>query len=195
MAIFDDDTLISSDYAKLGRGHAERLVPMIAKLPERGKADAILVNCGPGSFTGLRVGISAAKALALAWGVPVHGYNCLHLIAAMALAENDSLKNVDVAMHGGHGEFFVQSFDKNGVPISDMASLKPDAALRQLGTFIAGSGSENLADLGDDITALPLWPDARHILQLPQAARALPAEPVYGRAPDAKPVAAQQKIV
>uniref|UniRef100_UPI00359301A6 tRNA (adenosine(37)-N6)-threonylcarbamoyltransferase complex dimerization subunit type 1 TsaB n=1 Tax=Blastomonas sp. TaxID=1909299 RepID=UPI00359301A6 len=68
VALFERDALIASDHAVLGRGHAERLIPMIAALPERGRADTILVNCGPGSFTGVRVGLAAARALALAWG-------------------------------------------------------------------------------------------------------------------------------
>ena len=67
VALFEDNALIASDYGEIGRGHAERLIPAIALLPDRGKADRILVNCGPGSFTGVRVGISAARALALAW--------------------------------------------------------------------------------------------------------------------------------
>ncbi|WP_164117707.1 tRNA (adenosine(37)-N6)-threonylcarbamoyltransferase complex dimerization subunit type 1 TsaB [Sphingorhabdus sp. Alg239-R122] len=194
VALFDGDKLIAGNYAKLGRGHAERLVPMIAALPGNGKADAIIVNCGPGSFTGLRVGLSAAKALGLAWSVPVTGYNCLGLVAIMALVQQDGVDGVDVAMHGGHGEFFVQPYAPDGKAAGELASLTPEiAAARLQYNLIAGSGSEKLVSLCDNARALSLWPDARQAMRLPEHARALPAEPVYGRAPDAKPMAQQAK--
>ena len=81
VALFDNGDLIASDYQEIGRGHAERLIPMIAALPDNGRAKRIIVNCGPGSFTGVRIGLSAAKALALAWNSEVSAYQCLHLVA------------------------------------------------------------------------------------------------------------------
>lgn len=195
-AVFDDGVLVSGDYVKLGRGHAERLIPMIQSLPDNGKADAILVNSGPGSFTGLRVGLSAAKALALAWNAPVSGYNSLALVAAMALADNTDAENVDIAMHGGHGEHFVQHFGAKAEPLNDMQSLKPDAAAERVRSkLIAGSSAETIAALTGNSTPLPLWPDARSAFLLPARARDLPAEPVYGRAPDAKPMAQKPATV
>ncbi len=189
-AVFDDGVLVSGDYAKLGRGHAERLIPMVSELPGNGQADAILVNCGPGSFTGLRVGLSAAKALALAWDVPVSAYNSLALVAAMALEQNPDSACVDIAMHGGHGEHFVQYFCTDGEPVNEMQSLKPEAAARRIQSrLIAGSSAQAIASLTENTTALPLWPDARSAFLLRSTARNLPAEPVYGRAPDAKPMA------
>ena len=68
-ALFDGAKLLDGRCETIGRGHAERLVPMIAELPDKGRADRILVSLGPGSFTGVRIGLAAARALGLAWGV------------------------------------------------------------------------------------------------------------------------------
>ncbi len=86
-ALFDGTTLVDGRFELLHRGHAERLVPMIAELPGKGRADRILVSLGPGSFTGVRIGLAAARALGLAWGSEVLGYPTLALVAAMAQAE------------------------------------------------------------------------------------------------------------
>ncbi len=77
VALFDQDILLSGDFRKLGRGHAEHLVPMIAALPDRGRAARIAVALGPGSFTGVRVGLAAARALALVWQAELVGYSTL----------------------------------------------------------------------------------------------------------------------
>ena len=100
VALFEGDLLIASDYAAIGRGHAEKLIPAIAQLPDRGKADKILVNCGPGSFTGVRIGISAAKALALAWGAEIHGYSCLALVAAQAQKQLETVREPASGLRG-----------------------------------------------------------------------------------------------
>ncbi|HZV57482.1 MAG TPA: tRNA (adenosine(37)-N6)-threonylcarbamoyltransferase complex dimerization subunit type 1 TsaB, partial [Sphingobium sp.] len=73
IALFAGEDLLGAHHAELGRGHAEALLPAIAALPGGGRADAILVDTGPGSFTGVRVGIAAATALGFAWGAPVRG--------------------------------------------------------------------------------------------------------------------------
>ncbi|WP_017671707.1 tRNA (adenosine(37)-N6)-threonylcarbamoyltransferase complex dimerization subunit type 1 TsaB [Blastomonas sp. AAP53] len=196
VALFDGAHLLASDHAVMGRGHAERLVPMIAGLPGRGRAQAILVNCGPGSFTGVRVGLAAARALALAWSVPVSGYSTLRLIAAMALDQTPGAAGVDVVMTGGHGEYFTQSFDGMGEPVAALESLTPDAALAACAqALVAGSMAEALVAArggseGGGGEALALLPDARKALLLPASARALPADPLYGRGADAKPMAA-----
>lgn len=191
VALFDGDRLLASDHALLGRGHAERLVPMIAALPGRGRADAILVNCGPGSFTGVRVGLAAARALALAWDVPVSGYSTPALIAAMARAGLATPAAVDVVMTGGHGEYFVQSFAADGRATGALASLTPDAAVAACGhALVAGTMAGPLVAARGHGTALPLAPDARCALLLEAALRDLPPDPVYGRAADAKPMAA-----
>ena len=186
VALFEHDTMLAGDWRRLGRGHAEHLVPMIAALPGRGKADRIAVALGPGSFTGVRVGLAAARALALAWDAELLGYPTLHLIAAMARAERPD-EPVAVAMPGGHGEWFVQSFDEQGKTLSPLASLKPAQAAEQVREcLVAGGEAEALVALRGSGDALPLLPDARAFALLPQAVLTVEVHPLYGRAPDAR---------
>src|ERR1700712_731470 len=96
VALIEDGRVVAPMHEIVGRGHAERLVPMIAELPRGGRADAILVDVGPGSFTGIRVGIAAARGLGLGWGIPVHGYSSLALIAAAAFAADPALDRLAV---------------------------------------------------------------------------------------------------
>ena len=105
IALFEGGEEVAHDHRVLGRGHAETLVPMIADLPGKGRAERILVSLGPGSFTGVRIGIATARALGFAWSAHVLGYPTLALVAAMAEAEG--APEVTVCMTGGHGEWFV----------------------------------------------------------------------------------------
>lgn len=188
VALFEDGALIASDYAEIGRGHAETLIPAIAGLPNRGKANKILVNCGPGSFTGVRIGISAAKALALAWGANIHGYNCLTLIAAQALDQLHQPQPVCVATLAGHGEYFVQNFSGSGDSLGDFASFTPEQAVHQVkADVIAGSAAAELAQLAGADIHFPILPNAAHISLLASDMKKMPAKPNYGRKPDAQP--------
>ncbi|KQN24890.1 tRNA threonylcarbamoyladenosine biosynthesis protein TsaB [Sphingomonas sp. Leaf33] len=186
VALIDGERVVAHRHIVVDRGHAERLVPMIAELPDGGRADAILVDCGPGSFTGVRVGIAAAIGLGIGWGVPVSGYSSTALIAAAGLADNMDWESLAVVLEGGHGELFVQPYDRPLAPAGALASLKPDAALGVIGARPAiGSGVRRLGESAG-VDALP---DAARAILLPPALRTLPPRPIYGRAPDAKPQA------
>lgn len=188
VALFAGRTLRAGELRMLGRGHAEQLVPMIAALPDRGRAERIAVDVGPGSFTGIRVGLAAAKALALAWDCELVGYGALALVAAMARAQAEASEvSVDVAMSAGHGEWFVQSFAADGTALAAVASLSPEeAAASGTATIVAGSQAEALAALRASPRTLPLWPDARAFALLDAAALHRYPRPAYGRAPDAR---------
>ncbi|VWX57511.1 tRNA (adenosine(37)-N6)-threonylcarbamoyltransferase complex dimerization subunit type 1 TsaB [Sphingorhabdus sp. 109] len=188
VALFENGALIAASYAEIGRGHAEKLVPAIAKLPDRGKADKILVNCGPGSFTGVRIGISAAKALALAWGSDIHGYNCLALVAAQALDQLEQPEPICVAMLAGHGQYFVQNYCANGKPAGDFASLTPEQAVQEVrADVIAGSAATELATLAGSKRDISILPNAAHIFLVAEDMKNMFPKPDYGRKPDAKP--------
>ncbi|APE28269.1 tRNA (adenosine(37)-N6)-threonylcarbamoyltransferase complex dimerization subunit type 1 TsaB [Aurantiacibacter gangjinensis] len=188
-ALFEDGALVDGFCEVLGRGHAERLVPMIAELPDRGRADRILVSLGPGSFTGVRIGIAAARALGLAWGAEVLGYPTLELVCARS--RQHTPRAITVCMNGGHGEYFMQNFDADGQAEDAVQSLSPeDAAKPARHDVIAGNRAKELAALlGDDRLALELLPDANFANLLHETRLITDLSPIYGRAPDAKPQA------
>jgi len=187
VALIDAGAVIARTHDVVGRGHAERLIPMIADLPDGGRADRILVDCGPGSFTGVRVGIAAARGLALGWGAEIAGFSSLPLIAAAAFSERPT-HDIAVVMEGGHGEVFMQAFSADLSPRTDMVSLRPDAALAALaGRRAVGNGVRWLAALDPALDFTEALPDAAAAILLPDSLTALPPSPIYGRAPDAKP--------
>ncbi len=185
VALFEDGSLIDARHELLGRGHAERLVPMIAELPEKGRADEIRVSLGPGSFTGVRIGLAVARALGVAWGTPVRGYPTLALIAAMARGVDG--RAITVCMTGGHGEWFMQDFGADGLPLNEVVSLPPNAAAaREAQEILAGSKAEELGERLQVDPAPVRLPDARHALALPDILLRETLSPLYGRPPDAK---------
>jgi len=186
VALIDaDGTVLEERHEVVGRGHAERLVPMIAELLDGRRPGSILVDCGPGSFTGVRVGLAAAHGLAIGWGVPLLGYSSLALLVA-ASGEAEAA----AALQGGHGELFVQSYGGDPLqPLDMLRSLAPrEAAESVRAELVVGSGAEALVMArghGRWRDALPRAADAR---LLPSALRKLAPRPIYGRAPDARPM-------
>jgi tRNA threonylcarbamoyl adenosine modification protein YeaZ len=180
-ALFDDggECIAQADEV-IGRGHAERLVPMIQEMLEGSTASHILVGVGPGSFTGIRVGIAAAHGLAIGWDAEIAGMSSLALIAAGAPAP------VAVAVRGGHGELFVQQFHGLGSP-SLLLNLPPaEAAAAISADLVLGTGAADLVEARGSGEARDAWPTASKALQLPEGLRTLAPRPVYARAPDAR---------
>ena len=186
VALFEDGALAAGSYRVIGRGHAEQLVPMIAELPGKGRADRIAVSLGPGSFTGVRIGVAAARALGLAWRVEVLGYPTLALVAAMARATHPG--PVTVCMTGGHGEWFVQDFGADGLPEHDLRSQTPAEAQHDIHYSVAaGSRARELLMFdGVGMVTLDLLPDARSFALLPHSLVSRSLAPLYGRPPDAR---------
>ena len=185
VALFEGDSLLAHDHRELGRGHAEQLVPMIAALPDKGRAERIRVSLGPGSFTGVRIGIATARALGIAWGAEVIGYPTMALVAAMA---RNHAPAVAAAMNGGHGEIFCQQFDAKGAVELALASLTPKEAGEYItADLVAGSQAEQLVALRGFGSAMSLLPDARLVTLLAETCFTHDLRPIYGRPPDAKP--------
>ncbi|WP_307118005.1 tRNA (adenosine(37)-N6)-threonylcarbamoyltransferase complex dimerization subunit type 1 TsaB [Sphingomonas kyeonggiensis] len=191
VALLDGTTVIAAAHEVVGRGHAERLVPMIAALPGQGRAARILVDVGPGSFTGVRVGLAAALGLSIGWGAEVRGYSSLALLAASGFAGNADMPQLAVVLEGGHGEVFMQAFHSQ--PFGEdgpFRSLVPAAALEALaGRPAFGSGVRHLAPLAEGLDLRETLPSAADARLLAPGFTTLPARPIYGRAPDAKTLA------
>ena len=182
-ALFDGSgTCIARRDELIGRGHAERLVPMIAELLEGRSPTRIIVGVGPGSFTGIRVSIAAAHGLAIGWGAELAGMSSLALIASA-----ESGREVAVAVIGGHGELFVQEFSSSGDSSSELRNLSPEmAAAATKSALVIGSGASQLVEARGWGEAREAWPSAANALRLSESLRNLPAKPVYARAPDAR---------
>ena len=194
IALFDGDTLLARDHRVLGRGHAEHLIPMIAELPDKGRADRILVSLGPGSFTGVRVGLAAARALGFAWASPVLGYHTLQLVhLGVDLPEPQPLT---VCMNGGHGEWFVQNFAANGTAQNNERSLTPDQVQAEgtHGLIVGNRAKECAALFEDERIAIEALPDAGNALRLAESHLSEDLSPIYGRAPDATPQKVAQTL-
>jgi len=189
VALLEDGAPIGRFHKIVGRGHAEALLPAIAALPDGGRADGIAVDVGPGSFTGVRIGIAAARALALAWAIPVHGYSSPSLIAATAAAHHPG-GPIAVTITGGHGELFWQCFESDGLTPRTAIASTPIADLAQdiEADSFYGTGAEALVTARGAGAAVALYPDAADyalIAGLPP----LPPSPIYGRGADAMTLA------
>jgi tRNA threonylcarbamoyladenosine biosynthesis protein TsaB len=186
VALFDGSGRCIAQVDELiGRGHAERLVPMIAQVLDGRRPTEILVGVGPGSFTGIRVAIAAAHGLSIGWNAKLSGMSSLALLAA-----GNEEDEVATAVAGGHGELFVQEFahDSPTAPVN----LPPEqAAAVTKASLVVGSGAKRLVDARGWGEAIEMLPSAANALRVALAFRDLAPKPIYARAPDARvPVAA-----
>ncbi|SLN19515.1 tRNA (adenosine(37)-N6)-threonylcarbamoyltransferase complex dimerization subunit type 1 TsaB [Oceanibacterium hippocampi] len=202
VAIVEDGRVLAHRTRLGARGQAEALMPMVeAVRADAGLAfaalDRLAVTVGPGSFTGLRIGLAAARGLALATGLPLVGVTTLRAIERAARADRNDPRPLVVALDARRGEIYLQSFDANGRPLGDALAIAPRraAALLPDGQVLAaGSGAALLAAAHGAlaITCLDgiLEPDARWVARYaaslpPPRTGEVPA-PLYLRAPDAK---------
>ncbi|OYW60796.1 MAG: tRNA (adenosine(37)-N6)-threonylcarbamoyltransferase complex dimerization subunit type 1 TsaB [Rhizobiales bacterium 17-65-6] len=198
----DADTVVAGDSLFMDRGHAEALVPMVEQVLtgarlEFSAIDRIAVTVGPGSFTGLRVGLSAARSFALAAGKPAVGVTTLAALAAPFLALDDSTP-VLAAIDARHGHVFMQVFGTGGRTLVSprIAAVKDAARAAAMGAVrLVGSGAALVAEAWPPGEVAPALvetlavPDVAWVARLGAAADPATAEPrpLYLRSPDAKP--------
>ncbi|HEU0070634.1 MAG TPA: tRNA (adenosine(37)-N6)-threonylcarbamoyltransferase complex dimerization subunit type 1 TsaB [Alphaproteobacteria bacterium] len=198
-AVWQDGELRAQEFAAMARGQSEALMPMIARvmaLANVGFADlaGIGVTNGPGAFTGLRIGLAAARAMALASAKPAIGVTTLEAIAAAANIAGELV----VAIDAKREDLYLQRF-ANGAPAESPYAALPGAFVAPAGPYaLAGDGAARLFETLPQETrarvsllAEPRLPDAAVVARL--AAERLAAgvdiaspRPLYLRPPDAK---------
>jgi len=202
-AVLDtEDGRVASETLPMLRGHAEALVPLIGRVMRQADMpysalDRIAVTTGPGSFTGLRVGISAARGIALAANKPAIGLTTLATFAAPYLAQ-DSKTGVTVAIDARHQQVYLQVFGPGGrtlvapriAGIADAVRAAAHGPTRIVGTaanmLAAAWPAEGPAPI---LVAESRAPDiiwvGRLAVATPESSGA--PKPLYLRAPDAQP--------
>ena len=203
-AVLDTEAgrLVAQESQSMKRGHAEALMPLIARVMKQagvafGRLDRIAVTRGPGSFTGLRVGLSAARGIALAAGKPVVGLTTLTAYAA-PIVSADSEHPVISAIDARHDHVYFQVVSGDGGPLMAPGVVTIEEALgasRFGAPHLVGNAARILADRWPADAPPPIEVDARPAPDIAWVAwlgaavtpDTAPARPYYLRAPDAKP--------
>ena len=194
--------IVAAESRVMVRGHAESLIPMIARVMaaagiEFGELDRIAVTVGPGSFTGLRVGIAAARGIALAAGKPAIGLTTLSGYAAPHIAADDT-RSVAAVIDARHEHVYLQVFGPGGrtVVAPRIAPLREAVLAALTGSArVVGSGADLITASWPRTEAPPAVVDQRGAPDIDWIARLgaaapdphAPLKPLYLRPPDAQP--------
>jgi len=198
----DEGGIVAGESLPMVRGHAEALMPLIARLMQKAglalpEIDRIVVTTGPGSFTGLRVGIAAARGIALAINRPAVGLSTLSAYAAPHLAADDTVPVV-AAIDARHAHVYLQVFGPGGRTLTAPRLATLREAVQAAGvtpSCIVGSAAQSVAAALSTGDATPISIDARPAPDVAWVARMgavvaeaqSPPKPQYLRAPDAQP--------
>jgi tRNA threonylcarbamoyladenosine biosynthesis protein TsaB len=196
-AVLADGVARARRFEAMARGQSEKLVPMAAQvLAEAGltvaELDLLAVTVGPGAFTGLRIGLAAARALALASGLKLAGVTTTEAVAHNVPECERQGRTVLVVLDSKREELWVQAFGADLAPLGDIRAALPEqaAALVNGPVVLAGDAAGLVAPLlpGATLSTALGWPDAAVVGRLAaerfRAGTALPAEPLYLREAD-----------
>jgi tRNA threonylcarbamoyladenosine biosynthesis protein TsaB len=201
-AVFDTEAgVVAGETLPMVRGHAEALMPQIARVMaaagiDFGALDRIAVTIGPGSFTGLRVGISAARGIALAAGKPAIGLSTLAALAAPHVAARAD-QTIIAAIDARNEQVYFHVFAPNGKTIVAPRLVRVRAAVRSVPvgpTIITGSAAALVAAHWPSGSPAPhveehAAADIGWVARLGAAAQdeGTAPKPLYLRRPDARP--------
>jgi tRNA threonylcarbamoyladenosine biosynthesis protein TsaB len=203
-AVLDTEAnkLIAQESQAMKRGHAEALMPLIARVIAQSAVtfaglDRIVVTTGPGSFTGLRVGLSAARGIALAANKPVVGVTTLTAYAAPVVSQNAEHPVVS-AIDARHDHVYLQVVSGNGSSLirPRVAPIEEALDASRFGApHLVGNAANILAERWPPNAPPPFKVDAQAApdiawvgwLGAAVSPNTAPARPFYLRAPDAKP--------
>lgn len=188
------DIVLGEVTENIGKGHAELLMGIIdGALQQASRTlqdiDRIAVTIGPGSFTGIRVGVAAARGFALSLHKDAVGVTTLETLALHHLLENPG-QSIAVGLDAKREEAYLQMFEADGSPLSDAALLSLDDAKAALAGFdgvVVGSAAQLFAgqETGSGPDHFPIATVARAAARKPEG-MPKPA-PLYLRGPDARP--------
>lgn len=196
-ALWRDGAVLARRFAQMERGQSEVLVPMVAEVMAEaglsfGELDLLAVTVGPGAFTGIRIGLSAARALALAAGKKLAGIATPEAVAAAVPEAERQGRAVVVVLDSRREELWVQVFSPSLEAQGPVRALTPlEVAALDLGAVVlAGDACDLVAPLMKDavLASSPGAPDAALVAALAArhwpAGTALPPEPLYLRDAD-----------
>lgn len=198
------ERVLAAETIPMARGHAEALLPMVDRVISASglaieELDRIAVVVGPGSFTGIRIGVAAARALGLAARIPALGVSSLAAFAAPLIGRREP-GVIAAAVDAKHGQVYVQGFAQQGRIVLPAAVMPVRNAVRALGEgplWLTGSGAPLLAieawslGMAAEVVGETLSPDIAFVARLGALATPAqaPARPLYLKHPDAKPQA------
>lgn len=211
--MWSDGGIVAHRFEEMERGQAERINPMIGEVMDEsgrtfGALDAVAVTVGPGAFTGLRIGLAAARTIGLAASVQMVGVTTFAALARAVPDDERRGRSLLIAVNGKRKDVFTQIFDDGGQAVGEPAALDPETALGMLPPgplLIGGDGGPALrkalahcAVAGDGEGVLLRFSSAMGPPNAAQAAAigaqtlaeqtfpAPPPRPLYIRPPDAR---------
>jgi len=180
-AVCEDGATLARRFERLQRGQAERLVPMIEEVMDEAQRtyralDGIVATVGPGSFTGVRVGLATARGLALAADLPLIGISTLEALAASVPPAERQGRTVLAAIDALRGQIYAQWFAEDSRPLSPPMADRAAVVLSRhdsAAITVVGSGAAAVeralcpGGASFERSAAPEWPEAatmaRHI--------------------------------
>ena len=199
----------ASEVLAMTRGQAEALMPLVDRVLAKVQAryddmDAIVATTGPGAFTGLRIGMSAAKSLGLALNIPVYGITTLQALALAYVVKEQPSTPFATIIETKRSDFYYQAFDSNGKKASKSLAIEGDILAEKVEAICIGDALARFQE--ETNTAIqPIHgyeaPDPVVIAQTflaenaPSEIFSKPAQPVYLRPADVSVSKKKQRVI